>query len=282
MLKIGIDELATERQKLIGYTFILVSNEAYEFLSKETENLKSKHKISVFHGKKYKTNQKECYSEFLRTIKSCIEIKNDSPSLLAVTLNTTNWNTEYNNFIDKLILKVTNNTVNITEHDRGIINSFLKYLLTFQHMCNHMELGHMSADVEIDSDDIKKLLSKVIAKKHDCSFSGKWLIRVFYNAYRKHQFPGAPSITESITPMSDAKSALIQAADVFANFLLSHLLVLAGHKSNKRREKSCILVDVFGDFVSIQDEELKKIRQVGNSDLDLDINGAITYRYGYQ
>lgn len=140
----------------------------------------------------------------------------------------------------------------------------------------------MEASIEIDSDDIKKLLPKVIVKRGAHEFTGAWFIKTFCNKYRDRQFPSAPTLTDSITPMSDSKSELIQAADVFANFLLSHIFVLAGHQSKRRKEKSDLLIEVFGNQIIIQQSLLDQIKRVGESDLDLDIEGAVTYRYGCQ
>lgn len=280
MLKIGIDELATERQHLVGYAYIILNNDSYTKLTQDTAILKSTSGINSFHGKKYKSDHKEAYKRFLEIIKS--SIKSGEPSLMCVTLNTSNTNEELNDFFDRLFSKVSGNTIQIEEKYCAVLNSIIPYILSLQRVSEHMNLSMMDAAIEIDSDDIKKKLPEVIVKNGQLELTGAWYLKTFCNKYRDLRFPGAPSLTDSISPLPDSKSALIQAADVFANFLLSHIFVLSGHPSSKRKEKSDLLVAVFGDEIGISQSLLDQIKRVGKSDLDLDIEGAITYRYGYQ
>lgn len=281
MLKIAIDELATERQNLTGYTYVILNNNSYNKLIQDTAILKSTSSINYsFHGKKYKSNHKEAYKNFLDIIKSSIE--SSEPSLICVTLNTSNINEELNDFFSRLFSKVSNNTIQIEEKDCVVLKSIIPYILSLQRVSEHMNLSKMDAEIEIDSDDIKNKLPNVIVKNGQQEFTGAWYLKTFCNKYRDLRFPGAPSLTESIRPIPDSRSAFIQATDVFANFLLSHIFILSGHPSPKRKEKSDLLVDVFGDKIRISQSLLDQIKRVGKSDLDLDIEGAVTYRYGYQ
>jgi hypothetical protein len=221
MLKIGIDELATEKQHLIGYTYIILNDDSHTKLTEDTAILKSTSGINPFHGKKYRSDHKKTYKRFLEIIKSSIETS--EPSLMCVTLNTSNFDEELNDFYSRLFSRVSNSTIQIEEKNCAVLKSIIPYILSLQRVSEHMNLGNMDAAIEIDSDGIKKRLPDVIVKYEQQEFTGTWYLKTFCNKYRDQRFPGAPSLTESISPLPDSKSALIQAADVFANFLLSHI-----------------------------------------------------------
>ncbi len=280
MLKIGMDELATEKQFLTGYTYIMLDSNAHNHLNQEFLLLKSTYtNKKTFHGKRYKSADRLPYKKFLEIIKSSIEFS--TPSLLCVTLNKVILNNDINasheKFNTDIIEKIP---LEVDKHSLQIINSFIPYIFTFQRVCDHMQIGNLEASIDIDSDDIKKKLSSAILKKELINFKGAWYLKNLCNTYKNIKFPGAPTLNDNIIPMPDSKSVLIQAADVFASFLLSHVFVLAGDTiSKKKKEKSELLLEVFGDKINIHDSLLKQIKRIGETDLDLDTYGAITYRY---
>jgi hypothetical protein len=280
MLKIGIDDFATEKQRLAGYAYFVLTDEKQIEFKKNHAALCQEHGINVFHGKKYKTSSAIAYEDFLKLTKEYLA--NSPISLFCMTLNTKRLDTELNDFFKRIFIGSIKPSASFSDTDFAALNSVTPYLLTLQKVTNHMNLGNEKAEIEIDSDDIKKKIAdiKIVIKGH--TFTGQWFIKTFYNKYRNQLFPNAPQLSTAINVLSDTKSCIIQDADVFANFLLAHFLIVKGHPSPKRQEKSDMLVRVFGKYVAQDPAVLSKILRVGDNDLDLTLSGAITFQYGRQ
>jgi hypothetical protein len=280
MLKIGIDELATEQQVLAGYAYFLLRDTEYVDFQREHSSLCTKYSITGFHGKKYRSTEAQAYKDFLKLIKKYLEI---SPiSLFCMTLNTGPLDDELNDFFKNIFIESIRPTAAFSDEEFIVLNSFTSYLLTLQRITNHMKLDKELAEIEIDSDQIKKKLADIKIEIKGKVFTGEWFVKTFYNKYRRQLFPSSPEITKAINVRDDQKSAIIQAADVFANFLLSHIFIQKGHPSTKRQEKSDILTSIFGPAVDLGPADLAKIVRVGKNDLELTLSGAVTYHYGKQ
>lgn len=279
MLKLGIDELATQNHTLLGYTYFLIQDSTQQELEKTFKEIKDRHSIRKFHGRKYKSAQRNAYVDFLKSIKKALHDSN--PSLFCMTLDTRQVHNDLTEFFRRTISD-TEQGLCVQASDSVVIHEFTPYFYTFQRLSNHLQINDLSVDVEIDDGNEKEKLADIENEYCGQKISGAKILRLICNAYGKLSFPGSPKFTDSIVALPDKKSVLIQSADVFANFILAHMRIESGNGTKKLQEKSDILLEVFGDNIQIPPSTLSQIQAVGETELDLTLKGAINYTYGRQ
>jgi len=89
-------------------------------------------------------------------------------------------------------------------------------------------------------------------------------LKSIYNGYAKKQFPKAPLLPDNgVTTMPDARSFLIQAADVIGNFTMAHTFVKLGRTSKSKEAKAVLIDDVFHNLIDASDWS-SNVTLVGN------------------
>jgi len=275
---VGLDEIATETQKVSGWCYFAVNEQNYiEFEKDVTELLSNTNKLTSFHGKKFKIEQANEYRDFLKIIRKHSELSN--PSLVCCTLNNPTWNQQYIDFCDRLFTNVLTNVgvsnpklIDITKH-------FVGPLFVLQRMTSSFE-SPASIQLEVDSDDIKEKFAGSTTQIQGFDFGSDFLLEQFYNIYRKYQFPNSPELIKNgISVLKDEKSFLIQAADVIGNFSAAYIYYKLENTSKSRIEKGKIFEEVFGDKFGAVDFS-SDIELFGQNDLNLKFEGAFTLKFG--
>jgi hypothetical protein len=239
----GVDEIASETQISEGWTYAVFPDVAISAINDAV----SGYGVKVFHGKKFKTAQEAEYEGFLAAARN--ELLKHQNSFLTFTLLDKSWKTEFLEFSDRLISRGMKSAGVNDPNAIKIAKHLFPGLITFQRFMANANLA--TIDIEIDSDEISKKLEHCnIPIKGQFTSSAK-LLGWAYEGHRKQQFPTSPALgSDGIRALADAKSRVIQVADVFGNFALSYIFVQLGATSKTRTMKADIFERVFSKEIT--------------------------------
>ncbi len=275
-LIVGLDEIATETQLSEGWSYLVLPKLQFPKFTVEADKIGSSLSKRVFHGKKFKKQETNEYHRFLLLIRQVAE--NNLSSLLVFTLMNESWKSKYLPFVGRIV-KNSMAQANVLSADaEEQVSKLMPGLLDLQKRLSGLS-GSTSVEIELDRDDVTRKFSQTVAiyKPESLSLDVKaeTILRAIYNGIGKKQFPNSPALSNNgFRVVSDAKSRLIQAADVFGNFAMAYLLVKLGDKSNKREAKAEIFDKVFGDLLT--DDLSKSAKLSSNGEVELLSNGALT------
>lgn len=268
----AVDEVASETQLSEGWTYVLFPESSVTSIDAAVSGCT----IRSFHGKKFKKAEAPEYRTLLNAVRR--EFQQTAPSLLVSTLLDTSWKNELVPFGERLISNAFA-LANLTEPEAIQIGAHLfPGLITLQRLIDRVQGPLLK--IEIDSDNISKKLRLATVEVGKQSLAVSKLLTTAYNAYRKKQFPRSPKLEPGgLFAVKDARSRVVQVADVFGNFTLAYAFVKLGNTSKTRVVKATILEDVFGDILdpsSIRDA----CKLVGDNDIQLNYSGGFTLRLG--
>lgn len=270
----GVDEVGSETQVSEGWTYAILPDIAISAI----DHAVSSCNVENFHGKKFKKAQESQYETFLSAARN--ELLKHQNSFLTFTLLDLSWKSEFIEFSNRLVSGGLGGA-GVNDSDAlAIAQHLFPGLITFQRLTASSNLE--AIDIEIDSDDISKKLSLNTVLTNGRSLPVANLLRWAYEAHRKQQFQGSPRLgAGGIRALSDAKSRVIQLADVFGNFALSYIFAQHGDQSKSRIIKAKIFERVFGNEIK-PGPILSATRLSGKSLNDIEIfhSGALTLRLG--
>jgi hypothetical protein len=268
----GIDEVATETQKVEGWCYFCISQLEYEKFQNEVKALLATNgKLKSFHGKKFIMEFKDEYEQFLRIIRKYAEIS--VPSFLCTILYSVDFKNQYKLFSERLTENVLKNNNVGNNNFLSICKKLTAELFEFMRLIESFG-KHNELFVEIDSDNEKEKFKHLTTSIKGKDFEANQLITMLYNAYQCKQFPNSPILSDrGVSILKDQKSFAIQAADVIGNFSNSYIFYKLGDTS-KRVEKGKIFEKVFGDLFDSTDFT-GSIKLCGNSDLQLLNDGTL-------
>jgi len=268
----AIDEVATETQLSAGWTYALFPLASIDAIDAAVKNCAVKH----FHGKRFKKSQEADYRALLAASRR--ELEQSDSSLLLFTLNNLSWKADLVPFAERIISNAMY-SAGVTDASVLLIGEHLfPGMITLQRLMSGSSAN--SIEIEIDSDDISKLLRSSAAKVRGHSVPTARLLTAAYNAYRKEQFPHSPDLAiGGLRVLKDANSRAIQVADVLGNFALAYAFVHLGQTSKTRGVKAKILEDIFGDILDPR-QVAATCTLVGPNDIQVNKPGALTLSIG--
>jgi hypothetical protein len=238
----AVDEVASETQLSEGWTYAVLPRDAVTAVDAAVSGCKVKH----FHGKMFKRSQASDYQTLLAATRQQLERWPDARLLF--TLLETTWKAKFLTFAEDAI---TNAMQAVSINDptvRRVGEHIFPGLITFQRLADNL-VGTLS-EIEIDSDNISKLLNNTNVQISGVSLPLAAVLGAAYEGHRKKVFPHSPELMPGgLRALDDAHSRCIQIADVFGNFALSKIFVQLGHTSKKRSVKAQIFDTVFGDVL---------------------------------
>jgi hypothetical protein len=266
----GIDETATDTQKVRGWCYFCLSQiEYHKFCVEAQAILDSSNGLSTFHGSEYKSTFKAEYEAFLLLIKKYAQ-KSDI-ALISCKL-----------FDNNLYAIKTDSERRITEsvlQSTGISNKdFIKIckdiapeLFSFMQLLEN-QWNDKFLTVEIDSDDIKKNFSNYSETIKGKPFNTNWIMTTLYNQCRALKHPASLQLkSDGIKALDDQNSFAIQAADVIGNFSTACIYFKPGNNSTDRAEKGQLFYEIFKDETGTVDFS-NAVKLSGQNDLEF-ING---------
>lgn len=270
----GVDEVASETQMSEGWTYAVFPDVAIAAIDSAVSGCS----VKTFHGKKFKKAQKADYETFLASVRN--ELLQHQNSFLTFTLLEASWKNDFLGFANRLITGGIQGA-GVNDPDAlAIADHLFPGLATFQRLtcCANLPV----IDIEIDSDDISKKLAQSSISTKGQSIPVAKLLGWAYEAYRKQQFPTSPVLgTRGIQALSDAKSRVIQVADVFGNFALSYIFIQLGHTSTTRKVKAEIFERVFSNEITPGPIlSAAKLSELNRNDIELTQPGGLTLRLG--
>jgi hypothetical protein len=261
------DEIASETQLSEGWTYAVLTGAALNKIDSAVASCSVKH----FHGKKFKPSQESDYCALLSSARE--QLQKTPGTRLLFTLNDLQWKATLIPFTKNIIDSALKN-VGITDPTATKVAKHLfPGLITFQRLTRGSPGA--SIEVEVDSDNISKLLGTTNVAVKGLSLPLTRILTAAYEGYRKQQFPDSPQLTGSLRALDDATSRCIQVADVFGNFALSRLFVELGQSSRTRDSKARIFDDVFGDIVDVK-SAAASVALSSPNDIQILQNGAFT------
>lgn len=270
----GVDEVASETQISEGWTYAAFPDVAIAAIDSAVSGCS----VKTFHGKKFKKAQEADYETFLAAVRN--ELLQHQNSFLTFTLLETSWKSDFLGFASRLITGGIQGA-GVNDPDAlSIANHLFPGLATFQRLTCCINLP--AIDIEIDSDDISKKLAQSSISAKGKSIPVAKLLGWAYEAYRKQQFPTSPALgTRGIQALSDAKSRVIQVADVFGNFALSYIFIQLGDTSKTRKVKAEIFERVFSSEITPGPIlGAAKLSGPSGNDIELTQPGGLTLRLG--
>ena len=164
-------------------------------------------------GKEYKRRFKNNYLKFLKLCRECSE-KSDI-SFIGVILQSMEWKNQYIPFVERVIKSVyEKNGVGDSEFITSAkmlaaplitIQNQMKYLSSD----NHIEIVIDSHRVTENFGDMKIEVSSSIGPT---TISSTQLLNLFYNGYRKLQFPNSPTLIENGISVQSDKNFLLDSS----------------------------------------------------------------------
>lgn len=247
-LVIGVDEIATERQLVEGWTYcVLPASEALAFEQAAAGLTGASSR--TYHGKKFKKAHAAEYEAFLRAVRTSIE-NSSGPARLLFTLNDVSYKTTLLAFLDRVVANSLQQAGVSGDGSIQILQTLFPGIATLQRLLSD-EGSQCTARLEIDQDDVTRALgsSSVVTPKGQIALER--VLAALYRGYRRHQFPASPELKDphGIAILRDSKSRLVQAADVMGNFAMSYALHHLGDPSSTRATKAAVFASVFGDLV---------------------------------
>lgn len=238
----AVDEVASETQLSEGWTYAVLTPKAINKIDAAI----SACAVKNFHGKTFKASQQSDYKVLLTAARDQLEKFNGTRLLF--TLNETNWKAQFLSFAQRVITTALQN-VGINDATAASVATHLfPGLITLQRLTR--DLPGTSIEVEVDSDNISKLLSSANVTVAGILLPLTRILVAAYEGHRKSVFQNSPAlITNGVRVLDDANSRCIQVADVFGNFALSRVFVQLGQTSKTRDAKTQVFDDVFGDIV---------------------------------
>ncbi len=268
----AVDEVATETQLSAGWTYALFSSTSIDAIDAAVKNCE----VKQFHGKRFKKSQESDYRALLAACRR--ELERSESSFLGFTLNNLSWKADLVPFAERMISNAMSLAGVIDPSVLLIGEHLFPGMITLQRLTNGSSAD--SIEIEIDSDDISKLLKSSAAKVRGHSVPTARLLTFAYNAYRMQQFPHSPELAiGGLRALKDANSRAIQVADVFGNFALAYVFVHLGQTSKTRGVKAKILEDIFGDVLDPR-QVAATCTLVGDNDIQVNQPGALTLCIG--
>ncbi|MGH8192625.1 MAG: hypothetical protein ACREP2_14400 [Rhodanobacteraceae bacterium] len=268
---VGVDDFATETQECAGWTFFAIQESQAKDFEKEGRHILGSHGLSSFHGKKFKEADRVAFKDFLNLIRSVLQQEGRAcNSLVSKAL------------CEEMIgfaRRITGKFVEMREpRGKQQVESIIPYApILFMAVRALRSLGQQSElrffiDEDSSLPDISE--SKLIAIPAHCSF--QTLLRNAVNDYRNVKFKDGPYLAaHPVEKMPDGKSILIQAADVLANFSMSHVFSRLGNKSKKRIAKSELLQEVFHE--AFNEIDFPALLDLNGNDFQIKEGGAINF-----
>lgn len=264
---VGIDETGTETQMSDGWCYFGITEDNLAGFNTEVDKVKSNHRITGFHAKKFRSEEDKAYEEFLKVIDKYI---NKSPiSICSTYLYRKDWARNLEVFAERVFSSSTKLSSIENPDATRIAKKFLPPLMTLSSISKNIG-NQIGLIAHFDSDDIKKQIDDYkLSFDSNIALTLRKTLSIVANKYRELHFPDSPVIlTTDIQVINDAKSNLIQAADVIGNFSNSYIFHQLGNTSAKRIEKSQIFQNVFGKYLTGIDFT-GAIKQNGANDLEL-------------
>lgn len=244
----GIDETASETQTSEGWTYCVLTNSALKDLVADHQSIVARGTIKGFHGKKFKTHLEQEYRDFLTAVRTRSE--DSAFRLLALKLMDETWKAEFVPFIKRVVPNAIA-TAGLTNPSAvAAITKLMPAIAELQRLMRDVGSSHNLA-MEIDRDSITEGLPTLTFARGATQASAEKILRGLYAGFAKHNHPDSPAMSPAgIKVVSDTKSVIVQAADVFGNFALAHASSISGHGSKKLALKSKIFTDIFGDHLT--------------------------------
>lgn len=244
----GIDETASETQTSEGWTYCVLTHDSLKNLVADHANIVAPGTLKSFHGKKFKAHLEQEYRDFLSAIR--IRSEGAARRLLALKLMDETWKAEFVPFIHRVTANAIAAAGLTNTSALAAINRVMPAIAELQRLLR--DLGSSTLiSLEVDRDDVTKNLPTLTFSKGTTGASTEKVLRGLYAGFAKQNHPNAPTLSSAgVKIVSDTKSVIVQAADVFGNFALAHASSISGHGSKKLALKSKIFVDVFGDHLT--------------------------------
>lgn len=249
LLVAGIDEVATERQLLEGWTYYILPEGELGAFEKAIQGI-AVSSTRAFHGKKFKKAQATEYEAFLRALRAAVE-QSGGPARAVFTLNETSWKAQLLPHLSALVTTALRENGLPEEDALPILTKLFPGLATLQRLVAPVGSDY-SLRLEIDQDDVTRALPSTVLSVQGGQLPLERVLVALYRGYRARLFPESPSLLDlgGVTVLRDGQSRLIQAADVFGNFAMSYALHHLGDPSTTRAVKADVFARVFGDVVS--------------------------------
>ena len=262
----GIDDVATQTRSIAGWAYFLLPEIESTAWRLETRHLLRCYSLRRFHANDFNPSVQAPFLEFLRKMREYRE-RNDT-SRIACSFNTPRWNEAALKFAGdvtaKSLSRIGERSPDFQKTAKGLfppLRALQKLTAAFPQ--------HTKLRVEIDEDSRINNFGSHTAVVGRISISDSQFLEDVYQANRKAFFPNCPVLVKNgISVLKDSKSAMIQAADVVGNFMVSYIFMKLGDNNKDRRIKGDIFELVFGDALSGQQFH-KNFRIAGQHDLEL-------------
>ncbi len=275
---IGIDDIATGTRMCDGWPYFCLPDAYISDFAQEARNIIKLSGLHGFHGKKYKDQFQDEYREFLKLIRKYgdISLQTRSACILLTKDHKQQLLASGTGILSATLTKSDVRPENAIKH----LFPYVPPLLSLARLLP--DLGpNITMSIEMDDCGQANDMEQHIQQADSSTVTGQDLLNKMYNEYIAERAFTTPSLfSNGIKVMSDTRSFLIQAADVFGSFSMAYTFVKLGNESEKRKAKAALIQEVVGDRIS----EIDFSRQVSFVDNDLVLNDgqeSIVYRLGW-
>jgi hypothetical protein len=275
---IGTDEIATETQKMDGYTFYCLPQQNVSEFTKDTQSILKTAGLDGFHGKEFRPQHAGAYRDFVGL---AFEYLKKSPqSFAACRLFSAKVKTELASFSNRLVEGAVGKSLAPGHSSIAVLQPYFFPLACLAVLSRELA-PEVEMHVEMDSHTSLKELDQQVHQMLGVPIPAATLLKGLYNGYAKQLHPRTPLLPDDgVVVLEDEASALIQAADVIGNFATAHMFVRVGKATSGRVAKSQILEAVLGSDINVFDPAGKVL--LSGQDLVLADDGSLTFRIAWE
>lgn len=260
-LHVGIDDGGEGDGRLVGWSFTILDPAAAARLAVVHADLIKRLALDKFHGKEFRRIGKDRFSDFANAIAG-VARSADIAQIIFVLMPRPALRT-----FTEFFQRVSVNAIKKLDPSlRGDLQDFIESQvppLFWLAGVLHRDGTYREARISVDRDTAARPFQATEPGAILGLFqaASRW-IPLVYNSYKEVQFPNAPRLpADGFSVVDSTDSALVQAADLVANFCVNHLRVQLGVDSKNAKAKSAILEGAFGP-IAANIEELRETLQL--------------------
>lgn len=249
VLVVGIDEVATEKQLVSGWTYFVLADPDRMRFEAAVRQLANAGGLRHYHAKKFKKAMAAEYEAFLRLVRNAVEGASDVAALIH-SMNETSWKAQFLDLLERSVGGALSRNSIADSQTHQMLQSLFPGLATLQRLFPAGD-KHYRFRAEIDQDNVTKALGATSVSVKGATVRAERLLAAAYEGHRRLLFPNSPELDEpvGVQVLSDTKSVMIQAADVVGNFAMAYALHHLGDPSTSRAVKAQVFANVFGDII---------------------------------
>jgi hypothetical protein len=277
VLVCGIDDFATEKQLMSGWTYFVLPSAALPDFCRQAAGLLPSG-LGEFHAKKFRTSHAAAYEQFLRLIRETID--QHEYATVRVSSSSAAWSKDLSEFGGRLI---ANGFTGAGITDQEIIAASQKSaaaVFTLQRALSNFG-NNIELRLEIDEDMKTTSFNALTTAIQGHDFTAARLFAIAMDAYASTKFSSSPRFNRDgngITILPSETSFLVQASDVVGNLATAFAFADIGPTSAGRTRKAQIFRNVFGDVLPSAGAK-HYLNPVGN-EITPAQEGEVVFQYG--